>query len=383
LGDLVSQVKSFVGEYEGLVEDASRRQLERLIATADVALANNDAREAQRVHEAIRAELEGAGVSFGTFAPKKSLDEATKVLQADLSEHSGDAARDRAPERAGKDPVECSVYAVPEARRGDDVLVQVFAHLPEKRDEARREAIEADPEATRRARRTLEVQISRHEVLTFELQTNGADVDEPIVHLTWHGETASVQFDVHVPETFAKNHLGGKLIVSCDGTPVGRLSFKVVLRDSSETLVPRRAQPGSARRFDKAFVSYASEDRAEVLKRVQMLDAMKYDYFQDILKLDPGSRWEHELYKHIDDSDVVFLFWSSAARDSKWVLKEVRYALARRGDDCESPPDIIPIMLEGPPPPLPPPDLGPIHFADRLIYFIKVESENRKAIASS
>jgi len=65
----------------------------------------------------------------------------------------------------------------------------------------------------------------------------------------------------------------------------------------------------------------------------------------------------------------MFLFWSSAAKASEWVQKEWRYGLEKKGEDY-----IRPIIIEGPPPPEPPQELKHLHFADRLLYFIKQEA---------
>ena len=97
-----------------------------------------------------------------------------------------------------------------------------------------------------------------------------------------------------------------------------------------------------------------------------MLNALRLSYFQDILSLDPGDRWEHQLYRHIDSADLFLLFWSSAARESEWVSKEVRYALARKGSN-DAPPEIMPVVIEEPWPP-PPPELAHLHFGDHLLY---------------
>ena len=68
--------------------------------------------------------------------------------------------------------------------------------------------------------------------------------------------------------------------------------------------------------------------------------------------------------------DVFFLFWSTAAKDSEWVLKEVRYAIAWHAGDDLAPPEIVPVMIEGPPPVAPPPELKGLHFNDKFLYFI-------------
>jgi hypothetical protein len=120
--------------------------------------------------------------------------------------------------------------------------------------------------------------------------------------------------------------------------------------------------------YEQVFVSYAARDRDEVVKRVQMLHAMRLPYFQDILGLDPGDRWEQQLYRHIDTADLFLLFWSSAARDSEWVHKELQYAVRRQGTD-DGPPEILPIVLERPIP-QPPAELAHLHFGDHLVHLL-------------
>ena len=63
---------------------------------------------------------------------------------------------------------------------------------------------------------------------------------------------------------------------------------------------------------------------------MQMLDVLKTKFFQDILSLDAGDRWEKKLYENIDRCDLFLLFWSQAAKDLQWVLKEAEYALAHQ-----------------------------------------------------
>jgi len=118
-----------------------------------------------------------------------------------------------------------------------------------------------------------------------------------------------------------------------------------------------------------AFISYAAQDRAEVIRRVQMLDLLKIRYFQDILTLNPGDQWEKELFKQIEIADVFFLFWSSAARDSEWVLKEVEYATSKKKGNNDNPPEIYPVILESTFVE-PPEHLRHLHSNDKIVYFI-------------
>ena len=115
-------------------------------------------------------------------------------------------------------------------------------------------------------------------------------------------------------------------------------------------------------------MSYATKDRKEVLKRVQMLNVLKTKFFIDLLSLDPGDRWEKKLYETIRKCDLFLLFWSQAAKNMKWVIREVEYALKQQSQNQGDEPDIVPVILEQIV--LPPPSLATLHFNDRIQYLI-------------
>jgi hypothetical protein len=87
-------------------------------------------------------------------------------------------------------------------------------------------------------------------------------------------------------------------------------------------------------------LTIAPRDRDEVLERVQMLRLVGVHYFQDVLNLEPGDRWERRLELGIDECDLFLLFWPSDAKAPKWVRQEVSHALRRHGDDDLAPPEI-------------------------------------------
>jgi TIR domain len=120
-----------------------------------------------------------------------------------------------------------------------------------------------------------------------------------------------------------------------------------------------------SRVYRRAFLSYASPDRAEVIKRPQALRAANIDFFMDLLSLEAGERWERRLYSEINRCDLSVLFWSSAARSWEWVGKEIAYAvecIRKQGSPHRAIPEIHPIIIEGPPPPKPPESLAFLQF---------------------
>lgn len=271
------------------------------------------------------------------------------------------------------DFVHFTVFAPPSAAPNESILVQVFVHLPDEAEDARAIATELDTEARRRAFRSLETLVRVGSRLEFELQPLGLQVDEPVASLVWRRRTEAVQFGVTVPSHTPLGTVIGTVSVSIDSVPVGHVKFKLTIepqgaRRSSEP------QGEEARRYRVAFISYSSENRDEVLRRVQLLSIVGIKYFQDVLSLEPGERWLKRIELGIDECDLFLLFWSSEAKQSEWVRQEVRYALARKGADDMSPPEIRPVVIEGPPIVEPWEELAHLHFNDRFLYFIRPDS---------
>jgi hypothetical protein len=211
--------------------------------------------------------------------------------------------------------------------------------------------------------------VRRNSRLDFELQMPGLDVDDPVASLVWRRRTESVQFGVRVPPKAPVGTVIGTLAVCLDSAPIGHLKFKLAIEFDS-ALAPNEPQGDEARRYTVAFISYSSKDRDEVLRRVQLLSSVGIKYFQDVLSLEPGERWEKRIELGIDECDLFLLFWSSEAKRSEWVRKEVRHALARKAESDLSPPEIRPVILEGPPIVEPWEELAHLHFNDRLLYFM-------------
>jgi TIR domain-containing protein len=274
------------------------------------------------------------------------------------------------------DEVCCTVFAPHEAARGDGFLVQAFAHLEKQAPLLLEIAKRADKAAEERASKKLGT-IERGQELGFYLQMPGLDIDEPQQSVVWVGDITSAEFAVTIPEDFKPRSINCKLLVSHRNVPIGHIRFNFKI---SAALQPDKADTDPEPhedfvRYKLAFISYASPDRSEVLKRVQMLDMAKIRYFQDLLTLEAGKQWEPLIYRYIDECDVFYLFWSTAAKKSRWVKKEVQRALKRKGDKLEAPPEIMPVPIEGPPPIKPPPYLASIYFDSKFLYFINPKDD--------
>ncbi|MEW5964845.1 MAG: TIR domain-containing protein [Pseudomonadota bacterium] len=263
-----------------------------------------------------------------------------------------------------KDRVELSVFSPPAAAPGDTVLVQVFLHLAGHGKRVERLSSLMDTTATLRGAQSLQHDIRRGATIKVALSAKGLEIDEPEQSVVWRGEPAFCQFLVELPHQCHASRFDLVARVSIDGKLTGRIVFR--LEADREERTPK-SQPAGDRAgiYRYAFVSYASADRDKVLDRVQMLEVMKTDYFLDCLRLSPGDRWERKLYESIDRCDLFLLFWSEAASRSEYVLKETDYALKAQAASAAGNPDIVPVIIEGPPIAAIPRDLAAIHFGDK------------------
>jgi hypothetical protein len=280
------------------------------------------------------------------------------------------------PGRSAKaDWVDCCIFAPPKTTAGKTVFVQVFALLAGQESVAEQLARRFDENTAWRNRKCLEARIALESRLTFQLAVPDLKIDEPVQSLVWRGRPESVVFAVHVPEDLPPREIPGTVRVSVDTVPVGHVCFKlsVVAMDGGDAAVAAEQQGDDAHRYRRAFISYASADRPEVLKRVSMLRVQRIKFFQDLRDIEPGEEWERRLFFEIDRCDLFLLFWSTAAKASPWVAKEVQRALRRRAEGASGLPEILPVPIEGPPIVEPPNELQHLQFNDPLLYLARQE----------
>ncbi len=247
------------------------------------------------------------------------------------------------------DDVKCTLYSPPEIRTGNDLLVQVFAHLPEQGDELDEMAKMLDPEAKKQLSKSLKRKIKRDSVLTFKLMIPGIELVEDEQDLVWRGEPDSVEFIVPIPLDHGDGNRFGRVYVYENGEDLGKIPFRINIISKEQPIAVEKIEPriaGVMTQNETAFVSYASKDKDEVYRFVQLMDVLKYDYHIDVFHIEAGERWERKLYEFIDTDDVFLLFWSESASKSEWVIKEAKRAEERAKADPSERPRIIIYRLD-------------------------------------
>lgn len=262
-----------------------------------------------------------------------------------------------------------TAFAPEKVKPGNSFLVQVFAHDTKTIEEIKRIALVSDEDAIYRGSSTLSYSVNLSQELGFSLSIPGLIIDEAVQTAVWTGKLIHIQYGVTVPKDHLAADVIATVVISQASLPIGSLRFKIKIISAQATEDVKSNQlPVDFTPYRQAFVSYCAKDRTEVLKRVQMLKASRINYFTDLLSLDAGQEWEKEIYLYIDKSDVVFLFWSTSAKNSNGVKQEIDYALNLIKSRKSFSPNIIPILIEGPPVPTPPAQLRHLHFNDVILY---------------
>ena len=84
--------------------------------------------------------------------------------------------------------------------------------------------------------------------------------------------------------------------------------------------------------------------------------------FMDCVSLRAGQDWERSLEQEITACDLFLLFWSSHAKDSKWVTWEWQTALRQKGIQAIQLRPLQPVREVEPPE-----ELKRLHFDDPLM----------------
>jgi TIR domain len=255
------------------------------------------------------------------------------------------------------DIVDASAFSPEACAPGETVLVQIFFHRRSQASAAKKRAQESDHQATRRSFCTFEAAVNRGQRLGVKLESQHFLIDEPEQSIVWRGEPCMCQFSVTLPRAVTSRSCQITANFYLDGVPVGVLKFSLALTPTMSGSLGRAGLRGdSSRHFEYAFLSYSSRDRREVLQCAQVLEGVGIDFFLDAVSLRSGEIWERRLYEEIDRSDVFMLFWSKNVEqtESKWIEREVTYALNRQEASEDQLPCFRPTFLGGDKPNRPP-----------------------------
>lgn len=195
------------------------------------------------------------------------------------------------------------------------------------------------------------------------LQSSDISLDGESQTLVWNGKFAAATFEPFLPGDYSGKQvrLRGR-VYSGDAVLTDLKLILQVNAPAEQVAVCEKVK------LTTAFLSYASADRERVVARIQGIQAARpdMDLFFDVESLRCGEIWEARLYREIASRDLFYLFWSRNAAASRWVAKELEYAVSKKTLDF-----IEPIPLESPETCPPPRSLNVKHFNDWTLRYIK------------
>lgn len=258
---------------------------------------------------------------------------------------------------ANTEPVDCSVFAPAIVQMGQTIAIQVSLHSADGFERAEALARIFDPEASVRGSSVLALELDQGAKVDIAIDGDGLEIPQPAATVRWRGDVASCAFRAHVPASTGRTSFVPIVHFFTRGIPIGSVTISIGVGSIMPLI-----QPGASVipvRYRRAFVSYSSKDRIEVLKRLQAYEALGFSFFADVFDLQPGDRWETVIKREIETCDLFLLFWSYAARASPWVAREIKHACDVGRRRPSRIPHIAPVMLESAPPPV---GLEEIHF---------------------
>ena len=286
------------------------------------------------------------------------LSAAGKSIADKVAEKRQNAAKEKAPP---SDRVNFSVLS-PKAVKPDSYGV-IDLHMYTDAD---REAVDkAIRESSGTVNETVKsgFDVSRNTSVTARLEAENVEIPDNLETQIWNGKSLHFDFRFYVPETYRQSQIAFVCYIECNGIPITRLNFlTAVSRLPDPDALPAKVTKND---YKKAFISYSRRDEQRMLARVVGIQehAQEMKFWLDKQSLDAGDIWRDEIRKAIMISDVLLLFWSVPASQSKEVENEWRYGLEQRGLAF-----IAPVPLD-PPNQCPPPDaLKELNFTVRAFY---------------
>ena len=276
--------------------------------------------------------------------------------------HSAPGYGHRHPSPTQKDHVNFSAMAQGQLEAGSRFILDIWAHTQSQTKQVEARANEMGRGGLKGTKQGVPVEQGR--VLDVRLDLPGFDVADPVGVLVWNGEPVNASFPVTVPKDCTKGPHLGVATMSSGRVMICKIDFQIEIgvgaRAASEDLTVKAVYP------EKAFASYSSQNRDEVMLCLQMAQKwapkMKVDI--DVISLRSGQDYREVLERLIPAQDVFYLFWSKPASQSEEVEWEWRLALRKKGLGFI---DIIP--LEDPRQVPPPEELSSLHFNDKWLAF--------------
>ena len=283
------------------------------------------------------------------------VSEQQSLLQPRLPKSNGKESKTR----GKKSEVGFSAYVPREVEKGDYSTINIFMY----QDKVKKEIDRIIKENNEDVKEILggKHTIRKNQKVTIYLASDDIYIEDNCNAQVWTKGYLNFSYNIMVPIEYEKNQISFTASVFFDSAFVTKLRFSI------NCLVPNaQIIPVLKKDIRRVFVSYASKDRKEVVNIIMGMKkaAPNQEIFLDVDSLRSGEDWEKRIFKEIDNSDVLYLCWSPAAKESEYVNMEWQYGFEKHGADF-----IDPVPLVDPSICPPPEKLKNKHFFDHWLLY--------------
>ena len=320
------------------------------------AFAKGGSRRRQTLWDIGSSVLSAAGAVIA--APIAAPVLAGKFIIDKIGEKKQEKEKKQQEKPAAKDSVNFSVLS-PKAVKADSYGVINLHMYTDVQREVVEEAIRASNGLLSETRKD-GFEVSRGTSITARLESDQAEIKDSMETRIWNGKSLHFDFQFYVPKDYSQSQIAFTCYIECNGIPITRLNFiTAVSRQPDSKALPAKVTKSD---YKKAFISYSRKDEQRMLERVVGIQelAPEMKFWLDKQSLDAGDFWREEIKKAITISDVLLLFWSVPASQSKEVENEWTYALEKKGLSF-----IAPVPLDPPKICPPPAQLKELNFTVR------------------
>jgi hypothetical protein len=227
-----------------------------------------------------------------------------------------------------------------------------------------RQRLGAAHSSYRRDEGTARVSIARGVEVTVVPTVPGCRFNPRQQRIEWAEDVHCVEFRLQASPQIAgfeeERPLRGHVRLYVGPLLVGEVPTSIIASREMRGYLPLATEGSVGAPFTRVFVSYAHEDAVIVELLERTYELVRIEYLRDVAVLRAGDRWSARILEQIDSADRFQLCWSAAARQSRYVEQEWRYALAIRGIKEDA--FICPFYWQKPMPPAPL-ELADLHFA--------------------
>lgn len=180
--------------------------------------------------------------------------------------------------------------------------------------------------------------------------------------LLWLEDWHRIEFRLQAQPDLAGCELGkavnGRIAFYVESVLVGEVPIWTCISDEADTTTADTpASTASAAAYEAIFVSYAHEDSDVVDRLSRAYKVLGMRFLRDVETLRSGEEWNRVLASMIENADIFQLYWSHAAKRSRYVGAEWRHALKQEKRQF-----IRPVYWQLPMP-RPPRALANLHFS--------------------